>query len=89
MASTSFRISIKDNEVASSLNQIISYLEYLRFEFLRHLYLINTFTFQNQQTESLPAGIHFGSKSELSQTTCQLSTDTKFSKRNEISDIKR
>ena len=35
-----------DTELTRSLSQIISYLEYLRFEFLRHLYMINTYRIQ-------------------------------------------
>lgn len=37
------RVSLNDNDLSKCLQQVLSYLEYLKFEFLRHLYLLKSF----------------------------------------------
>ncbi len=41
------RITLHDqNEISGFIQQIISYLEYLKLEFVRHFYMIRSFTMQ-------------------------------------------
>ncbi len=79
-----FRVSLSDNEISKSLNQIISYLEYLRFESLRHLYLINSF-YESENT--FASSINFGSASEVSRS--QAGSDQRACRKNEIREIIR
>lgn len=42
------RVSLNDNELPNYIQQIISYLEYLKFEFARHFYILNSFSMQRE-----------------------------------------
>jgi len=37
------RVSLNDSDLSKCLQQVLSYLEYLKFEFLRHMYLLKSY----------------------------------------------
>lgn len=50
-------VSLEDNDLIKCLQQILSYLEYLKIEFYRHLYLIRSF-YSMQSNEDSSKQVH-------------------------------
>ena len=76
-------VSLEDNDLAKCLQQILSYLEYLKIEFYRHLYLIRSF--YSMQPNDEPFAKHLHGTGQLQIPTINI--DQISNKSNEVHDL--